>query len=115
MGGSPDRLKLYRNSDMTEPEKEKKQSSGQGRIRTIYSNVVRIGHSPYEFMLDFGQFQPEGKKAFMDVRVITSPQHAKAILKALQENIAGYEEKYGTIGGKSAGEQEDTGNERRRR
>jgi len=67
------------------------------RIRTFYSNIVRIGHSPYEFMLDFGQFQPEGKRAFMDVRVVTSPQHAKAILKALKDNIAIYEEKYGTI------------------
>ena len=85
---------------MTEPEKDKEKKSKQGRIRTVYSNVVRIGHSPYEFMLDFGQFQPEGKKAFMDVRIIVSPQHAKAIQKALQENIAGFEEKHGKIGGK---------------
>ncbi|MGB9596852.1 MAG: DUF3467 domain-containing protein [Candidatus Poribacteria bacterium] len=67
------------------------------RIKTIYSNIVRIGHTPYEFLLDFGQFQPEGKNAFMDVRIITSPQHAKAILKALRDNIAIFEEKYGKI------------------
>ncbi len=67
------------------------------RIRTIYSNIVRIGHTPYEFILDFGQFQPEGKNAFMDVRIITSPQHVKAILKTLKDNIAIYEEKYGKI------------------
>jgi hypothetical protein len=67
------------------------------RIKSAYSNIVRIGHTPYEFMLDFGQFQPEGKRAFMDVRVITSPQHAKALLKALKDNIAIYEEKYGKI------------------
>ena len=67
---------------MTEPEKDEKKESKQKRIRTVYSNIVRIGHSPYEFMLDFGQFQPEGKRAFMDVRIIVSPQHAKAILKA---------------------------------
>ncbi len=85
---------------MAEHEKDKQKESKQGRIRTIYSNIGRIGHSPYEFMLDFGQFQPEGKKAFMDVRIIVSPQHAKAILKALNENIAGFEEKYGRIGGK---------------
>jgi len=67
------------------------------RIKTIYSNIVRIGHTPYEFILDFGQFQPEGKNVFMDVRIITSPQHAKAILKALKDNIVIYEEKYGKI------------------
>ena len=83
---------------MSDPKEEKPQESKKGRIRTVYSNIVRIGHSPYEFMLDFGQFQPEGKKAFMDVRIIVSPQHAKAIQKALKENIAGFEEKHGKIG-----------------
>ena len=83
---------------MTEPEKNEQKESKQKRIRTVYSNIVRIGHSPYEFMLDSGQFQPEGKQAFMDVRIIVSPQHAKAILKALNENIAGFEEKHGKIG-----------------
>jgi hypothetical protein len=98
---------------MTEPEKGKQHE----RIRTVYSNIVRIGHSPYEFMLDFGQFQPEGKKAFMDVRIITSPPHAKAILKALQDNIARYEERYGKIGASpDAGEGDiDTDWRRRRR
>ena len=103
---------------MTEPEKDKKKEGKQERIRTIYSNIVRIGHSPYEFMLDFGQFQPEGKKAFMDVRIITSPPHAKAILKALKDNIARYEEKHGKIGGANEKEEDvDTGwdTDRRRR
>ena len=93
---------------MTEPEKSEQKENKQKRIRTVYSNIVRIGHSPYEFMLDFGQFQPEGKRAFMDVRIIVSPQHAKAILKALKENIAGFEEKHGRIGIKSDDMKEDT-------
>ena len=76
---------------------EQNKDNQTDRIKSTYSNIVRIGHTPYEFMLDFGQFQPEGKRAFMDVRVITSPQHAKAILKALKDNIAIYEEKYGKI------------------
>ena len=96
---------------MAEPEKDKQRE----RIRTLYSNIVRIGHSSYEFMLDFGQFQPEGKKAFMDVRIITSPQHAKAILRALKENIARYEEKHGTIGISSDAEDEDIDTDWRRR
>jgi hypothetical protein len=99
---------------MAEPEKDKQHE----RIRTVYSNIVRIGHSPYEFMLDFGQFQPEGKKAFMDVRIISSPQHAKAILKALKDNIARYEERYGKISiGPDEEEEEgiDTDWQRRRR
>jgi hypothetical protein len=92
---------------MAEPGKDRQKDRKQERIRTIYSNIVRIGHSPYEFMLDFGQFQPEGKRAFMDVRIITSPPHAKAILKALKENIARYEEKHGKIGASVSDEEED--------
>lgn len=93
---------------MAEPEKNEQKKGEQKRIRSVYSNIVRIGHSPYEFMLDFGQFQPEGKRAFMDVRIIVSPQHAKAILKALNENIAGFEEKHGKIGGNANDIEEDT-------
>lgn len=100
---------------MAEPEKDKQKGKKQERIRTIYSNIVRIGHSPYEFMLDFGQFQPEGKRAFMDVRIITSPQHAKAILKALGENIARYEESHGRISVGPGEEEEDIDTGRRRR
>ncbi len=100
---------------MTEPEKNEQKENKQKRIRTVYSNIVRIGHSPYEFMLDFGQFQPEGKRAFMDVRIIVSPQHARAILKALKENIAGFEEKHGKIGASSDDAEEDTDTEWRPR
>lgn len=90
---------------------EQKKDTQNERIRTIYSNIVRIGHSPYEFMLDFGQFQPEGKRAFMDVRIVTSPQHAKAILRALEDNISIYEEKYGKINiSVDQEEEEDTNN-----
>ena len=96
---------------MTKPEKDKQHE----RIRTVYSNIVRIGHSPYEFMLDFGQFQPEGKRAFMDVRIITSPPHAKAILKALKDNIARYEERYGKISVTTDEEEEDVDTDRQRR
>ena len=52
---------------MTEPEKNEQKKGEQKRIRTVYSNIVRIGHSPYEFMLDFGQFQPEGSLIFQRI------------------------------------------------
>jgi len=92
---------------------EQEKDTQQRRIQTVYSNIVRIGHTPYEFMMDFGQFQPEGKRAFMDVRIVTSPQHAKALLKALKENIANYEEKYGVINvaDSESTEEEDTDSE----
>ena len=92
---------------MNDEENEKQKNTKGERIRTVYSNIVRIGHTPYEFMLDFGQFQPEGRKAFMDIRIVTSPQHAKAIAKALEENIALFEERHGVIGGKSDADDKD--------
>lgn len=77
---------------MTEPEKEQKPTP------YFYANVARVLCSPYEFLIDFGVTSPETPdKAMMGVRVAMSPQHAKALLKAMGENIVKYEDKYGRV------------------
>lgn len=68
----------------------------------IYSNLMMISHRKEEFILDFMFLQPQratqgGAVATLRSRVITSPEHAKRILRALQENLARYENMYGTI------------------
>ncbi|MCS7227873.1 MAG: DUF3467 domain-containing protein [Endomicrobia bacterium] len=63
----------------------------------IYSNLAIISHSPDEFILDFIFIQPQIPKAKVRARIITSPQHIKRFLSALQENIKKYEEKFGEI------------------
>ena len=68
----------------------------------VYSNLMMISHRKEEFILDFLFLQPQRAShgqavATLRSRVITSPEHAKRILRALQENLRRYEESFGTI------------------
>jgi len=68
----------------------------------VYSNLMMVTHRKEEFVLDFvfvhPQRGPNGEQAAnLRSRVITSPEHAKRIVRALQDNIARYEAKFGEI------------------
>ncbi|MBN8473023.1 DUF3467 domain-containing protein [Corallococcus exiguus] len=62
-----------------------------------YSNLVLTNHTDSEFVLDFLYVQPQQPLARVRSRIITSPRHAKRLLKALQENVQRYEARFGTI------------------
>jgi hypothetical protein len=64
----------------------------------IYSNLVMIAHSPEEFILDFIRVMPGVPKARVKSRIVITPQHAKRLLAALDENIGRYEDAFGPIG-----------------
>ncbi len=63
----------------------------------IYSNLAIISHSSSEFVLDFIRIMPGTPKANVKSRVILTPEHAKRLLSALQDNIAKYEQQFGKI------------------
>lgn len=64
-------------------------------LKGVYANMVQVGHTPEEFILDFmNLFPPAGVVA---ARVIVSPGHVKRIAAALAENIKRYEEQFGAI------------------
>lgn len=63
----------------------------------VYSNVAAVVYSPNEFMFDFAMAVPGKNSAPVRARIITSPQHAKQFLMALQENIINYERVHGEI------------------
>ena len=63
-----------------------------------YSNLVMIAHSPEEFILDFIRVMPGVPKARVKSRIVVTPQHAKRLLGALEENIGRYESSFGAIG-----------------
>ena len=63
----------------------------------IYSNLAIITHSPTEFVFDFVSLMPGAPKAKVKSRVVMTPQHAKRLYKALADNIAKYEQQFGTI------------------
>jgi len=52
-----------------------------------YSNLAVISHSSSEFILDFVRIVPGVRKGNVKSRVIMTPEHAKRLLFALQENI----------------------------
>jgi hypothetical protein len=63
----------------------------------IYSNLAIITHSSSEFVIDFIRMMPGVPKAKVKSRVILTPQHAKRLLNALQDNIVRYENNFGEI------------------
>jgi len=68
----------------------------------VYSNLMMVSHRKEEFILDFlfvqPQRSPQGQSiANLRSRVITSPEHTKRIVAALQENLRRYEEAFGPI------------------
>jgi hypothetical protein len=62
-----------------------------------YVNFANILHNPTEFVLDFGRVVPGRADVKVLSRVLTTPFHAKQLLRALQQNIDIYERNYGEI------------------
>lgn len=68
----------------------------------VYSNLMMISHRREEFVLDFLFVQPQrgpnGEAvASLRSRVVTTPEHTKRVLRALEENVRRYEAAFGTI------------------
>lgn len=62
-----------------------------------YSNLAIITHSTSEFVVDFVRIMPGTPKAKVKSRVVLTPEHAKRLMLALQENITKYEGQHGPI------------------
>ena len=62
-----------------------------------YSNLAIISHSTSEFIIDFATVLPGVQKARVKSRIILTPEHAKRLLRSLQENIVRYESNVGKI------------------
>lgn len=57
-----------------------------------YANLAIISHSMSEFILDFIRVVPGTPKAKVKSRVILTPDNARQLLFALQDNLSKYEE-----------------------
>ena len=62
-----------------------------------YANFVVVTHSAAEFVLDFTRILPGVPKAKVHSRIVMEPQHTKALLGALNDNIKKFESKHGEI------------------
>ena len=65
----------------------------QGR----YANLAVISHSPNDFVMDMIFVAPNTPKARVQSRIIMTPENAKQLLIALNENIRKYEQTFGEI------------------
>ncbi len=63
----------------------------------IYSNLAIITHSNSEFVIDFVKVMPGVPKAKVKSRILLTPQHAKRLVAALQENLQKFEQVNGPI------------------
>lgn len=63
----------------------------------IYSNFAIIAHSNQEFIIDFVRMMPGTPKAKVKSRIVLTPQHAKRLVKALNENVKKFEQQFGVI------------------
>ena len=72
---------------------ELKEDVAQG----IYANLAVITHSSSEFIVDFVRVMPGIPKAGVKSRIVLAPEHAKRLLRALEENIGKYERTFGPI------------------
>lgn len=85
-------------------EKDKGQQGNQINIELsedtaegIYANLAMIAHSNSEFVIDFIRLMPGVPKAKVKSRIVITPEHAKRLFNALNDNIKKYEETFGQI------------------
>ena len=62
-----------------------------------YANLAVISHTPGEFFIDFINVAPNMPQAKVQSRIIMTPENAKNLLFALNDNIQKYEQTFGEI------------------
>ena len=64
-------------------------------LKGVYANMVQVGHTAEEFILDFMNIVPPSGTVVS--RVVVSPSHFKRLVGAMQDNLKRYEDEFGTI------------------
>lgn len=60
----------------------------------VYANYFEVGHTAFEFVIDFGQSY-SGKSSACHTRIVTSPIYARALLATLGRSLDEYAERFG--------------------
>jgi hypothetical protein len=66
-------------------------------IEARYTNYFEVGHNAYEFIVDFGQYQPSAEHVQMQTRIITGPVFAKLLHRLLTQALEQFETEHGVI------------------
>jgi hypothetical protein len=89
-----------RKEEIGEVEVPEELESGQ------YSNAAYAHVSPFEVVIDFARVTPGSKRARVVTRVVMSPQHAKALMQMLRDQVEQYEKQIGALPALQAGTRE---------
>ncbi|MFO7545718.1 MAG: DUF3467 domain-containing protein [Trueperaceae bacterium] len=60
------------------------------------TNGAILAHTADEFLFDFVLVVP-GQQPVVTARLVTSPRHAKALMRSLEDNVRRYEARFGPI------------------
>ena len=66
-------------------------------LDAVYANFAMITHTASEIIIDFARVLPNTPKTKVYARIVTTPMHAKLLLRALNENLEKYEAQFGEI------------------
>ena len=81
-------------------ENDKKQFNielGPEVAKGTYSNLAIISHSRSEFVVDFASMLPGLPKPTVTNRIVMTPENAKRLMAAINDNIMKYESQFGRI------------------
>jgi hypothetical protein len=90
-----DSSQTERRRNMQDKPKEIRVDFPKELLGGVYSNNMAVSHTGEEFIMDFIMLAPPS--GAVNARIIVSPGHMKRIIKALQDNISKYEQKFGNI------------------
>jgi hypothetical protein len=70
-----------------------------GECERRYANFFKLGHTEFEFLLEFGQLFPDGgePQARLHSWIVTGPPYAKALLSMLEQSVQQFESEFGPI------------------
>ncbi len=82
---------------MTQPQNRQIRLEIPANLSAIYANAAIVSQTTSEIVLDFLQIMPNDPRARVQTRVVMTPTNAKLFLKALETNLARFEEAHGEI------------------
>lgn len=62
-----------------------------------YVNYFEVSHNAVEFLLDFGQYQPEVEAVSVHSRMAFGPTHAKLLVAMLSRAMLEFENQHGAV------------------
>jgi hypothetical protein len=93
-------------SDQPNPDPARKQPQVQVVVpddqkHGTYANFLVVSHSPHEFTLDFCQLLPAQEQGKVNAEVVSrvriAPTMVGRVLNALNTNLSGYEDRFGSV------------------